>query len=643
MEQLVFLLQLVDLKRRKMTLSSFLKKELKENMHIMLKNIAMRLTPTTYFGVITQLLRCPDKHVAKKAIRLLSQTVKENLCIRKNHERRRFLNNQRSSWLHLDGCAHTSFGELCAEILVLVDELNEFSADVELKLAAVSAVEALAERFPSADLIFSRCLVSVLKNIGSSNHAVSSSSLRTTAALINVLGPQALSELPGIMKALVSRSKTLSLSPSEESRNLDDDASVESTKLRDSVTSSVLVTLDAVIDKLGGFINPYLGNVLELVVLNPQYASSSDANVRLKADCLRKLMTVKIPIRLLLPPLLKLYDDGLRSGKSSLSILFEMLQQIIVTMDKSATLAYHVQIFDFCLLALDLRCQQPPSISDVSVVEERVIDSLVCLTDKLTEAMFKTHFIKSIEWSGSNVDENKYICRAMSFYALINKLAERHRSIFVPYFKYLIDGCVCHLSSAEDTQVSVRKRKKAKLQMTHSDKRYTNTMMSSEIWHLRYNILSSLHKCFLYDVGEPKFLEKYFQVLLEPIVSQLVIDPPSSPEENLTPSIKEYDDLLVTCVGQMAVTAASDLLWKPLNHEVLMQTRSEKVRSRILGLRIVKYLVENLREEYLVLLPETIPFLSELLEDVQLPVKSLAQEILKEMESISGESLREYL
>ena len=73
-----------------------------------------------------------------------------------------------------------------------------------------------------------------------------------------------------------------------------------------------------------------------------------------------------------------------------------------------------------------------------------------------------------------------------------------------------------------------------------------------------------------------------------------------------------------------------------------MQTRSEMVRARILGLRIVKYLVENLREEYLVLLAETIPFLAELLEDVELPVKTLAQEILKELESMSGENLREY-
>jgi len=73
-----------------------------------------------------------------------------------------------------------------------------------------------------------------------------------------------------------------------------------------------------------------------------------------------------------------------------------------------------------------------------------------------------------------------------------------------------------------------------------------------------------------------------------------------------------------------------------------MQTRSEMVRSRLLGLRVVKYLVENLKEEYLVLLAETIPFLAELLEDVELAVKTLAQDILKELEAMSGENLRQY-
>lgn len=56
---------------------------------------------------------------------------------------------------------------------------------------------------------------------------------------------------------------------------------------------------------------------------------------------------------------------------------------------------------------------------------------------------------------------------------------------------------------------------------------------------------------------------------MKPIVSQLVVEPPVSLEEYTSiPSLREVDDLLVTCVGQMAVTAGTDLLWKPLNHEV---------------------------------------------------------------------------
>jgi len=58
-------------------------------------------------------------------------------------------------------------------------------------------------------------------------------------------------------------------------------------------------------------------------------------------------------------------------------------------------------------------------------------------------------------------------------------------------------------------------------------------------------------------------------MLLKPIVSQLDLDPPASLDDNMNiPSENEFDDLLVVCIGQMAVRAGSDLLWKPLNLEV---------------------------------------------------------------------------
>jgi len=264
---------------------------------------------------------------------------------------------------------------------------------------------------------------------------------------------------------------------------------------------------------------------------------------------------------------------------------------------------------------------------------------------KLTEGTFRPLFLRTLEWADSEVDQSsskKSLDRAIVFYKLINKLAEQHRSLFTPYFKYLLEGSV-HYLLEDDPLVGSKqkKKKKAKLDVQVEQK---DNLFGLKLWNLRALILKSLHKCFLYD-NEQKILDaSNFQVLLKPIVSQFVAEPPESIESLVdAPSVEEVDEALVLCLGQMAVTARSDVLWKPLNHEVLMQTRSDKVRPKLLGLKVVRYMVQHLKEEYVVLLPETIPFLGELLEDVELPVKTLSQEILKEMETLSGESLRQYL
>lgn len=81
------------------------------------------------------------------------------------------------------------------------------------------------------------------------------------------------------------------------------------------------------------------------------------------------------------------------------------------------------------------------------------------------------------------------------------------RSIFVPYFKYVLDGIVSHLTSAE-ASVSTRKKKKAKIQETPDT-------ISPKSWHLRALVISSLKNCFLHDTGSLKFLDtNNFQVII---------------------------------------------------------------------------------------------------------------------------------
>ncbi|KAK4436389.1 hypothetical protein Salat_0802600 [Sesamum alatum] len=644
LEQVVYHLRLVDLKKKHIGVPAMVKSELKEYIRDVLKTLTRDLLPSTYFKVIVKLIRNVDKNVRKKALGLLCETVKD-LGSNPKLEKKGSISSLRSLWQNLNETSLESFDNLCLEILTLFDASDDDSS-TSLNLAAISALEVLANRFPSHDRVFSVCLGSVCKRICSDNSSLSSHCLRATGALVNALGPRALPELPNVMECVLRRSRDVSSVALETKRTVN--GATGSSNSVESLFMSILLTLEAVINKLAGFLNPYLADILRLVVLHPLSFSPLELKLKLKADIVRKLITEKIPVRLLLPPVLSMYSDAIKSGESSLSIVFEILGNLVGSMDRSSTGVYHAKVFDLCLLALDLRHQNPDSIQNIDAVEQNVINAVVTLTMKLTETMFRPLFIKTIEWSGLNVegDENipaKANSRAISFYSLVNKLAESHRSLFVPYFKYLLDGCVRGLVGAEDTKPGLtQKKKKAKISYNAKDR---DDALSLQAWHLRALILSSLHKCFLYDTGSAKFLDSSnFQVLLKPLVSQLVMDPPVSIENHPNvPSVKEVDELLVACVGQMAVTAGSDLLWKPLNHEVLMHTRSEKVRARILGLRIVKSLLENLKEEYLVLLPETIPFLGELLEDAELSVKSLAQEILKEMETMSGESLREYL
>ncbi|CAN6981738.1 unnamed protein product [Brassica oleracea var. botrytis] len=630
MKGCILLLQAVDSTKEK-DVTSLVRKEIRMRVHDILMTVTGVMDLSIYFRVVTSLLQQQsDRNGTRKVLGLISARAKDSSSS-KLKQKRRLPNQKRGNpWLNLDEAAVEAFGKMCEEIVNVIVETDDESG-VPAKRAAISTLEVLASRLPSGHPIFSKCLSSVADGISSKNLGVSSSCLRTTGALINVLGPKALVELPRIMKNLVQQSREVS------------SASIgNATADEQLVMLSVLVTLEAVIDKLGGFLNPHLGDIIRLMVLHPEYVSDFDKNLKSKANAIRRLLTEKIPVRLTLQPLLRIYDEAVTCGDASLVIAFDMLENLVAKMDRASIVCNHAKIFDQCLVALDIRRQSPATIQNVDDAERSVINATVTLTKKLTESEFKPLSIRSIDWAESDIvdgsgNENKSVDRSISFYGLVNRLCESHMSIFVPYFKFMLDSIVSHLTSA-GASVSTRKKKKAKLQESDG-------AIPPKSWHLRALVLSSLKNCFLHDTGSLKFLDaNNFQVLLKPIVSQLVVEPPSDLKEHpRLPSVEEVDELVVLCIGQMGVASGSDLLWKPLNHEVLMQTRSEKLRARMLSLRSVKQLMDNLKEEYLVLLAETIPFLGELLEDVDLPVKSLSQDIIAKLEEMSGEDLAQHL
>lgn len=468
--------------------------------------------------------------------------------------------------------------------------------------------------------------------------------------------------------------------------------------------SSALACLNALVESLGGFLSPHLAPVLA-ILLNPRVLACSVAGCDRFAASIRARLPSAIPPRLLLPalyerlqPCVAVAADVPADGNAAaaavatapLVALLDMVGSAAATMEAKVAVQYHEHMFAFLLRALDVRQRRPAQLAAhgeaaIDLVEAAAVRALVSLVMKLSEARFKPLFLRLLEWASTvtvpetGSTEPGYLGRMVSLFAAVNALVDRLRSVLVPYYRYLMDTAVQHLGGDEEAGAGGKARGKKKQKRASSaaaggedglDGGEAGQVLVRLSWLLRLRIVRALHRCFLHDTVS--FIDADRFARLQPaLMSQLDAEPPapaaallSSPHHTdkdlsayltLGPTTAAYTapdgarsagPLGAAAVGAllaMAVAANSDALWKPLNHAALMMTRSSSPRTRALALELVAQLVDRLREEYLVLLPEALPFFSELLEDVDASVSTRVREVVAQLEEISGEKLDEYL
>ena len=94
----------------------------------------------------------------------------------------------------------------------------------------------------------------------------------------------------------------------------------------------------------------------------------------------------------------------------------------------------------------------------------------------------------------------------------------------------------------------------------------------------------------------------------------------------------------------LAAAAGNEQLWKPLNYSLLEACGNERrAEVRKTGVKCLLNIIQTLGEEYMVLLPECLPVLSELLEDEDEDIIALAKECVHQGEELLGESLEDSL
>ncbi|XP_045716982.1 HEAT repeat-containing protein 1 isoform X1 [Phyllostomus hastatus] len=431
------------------------------------------------------------------------------------------------------------------------------------------------------------------------------SALLCVAEVASTLGALAIPQLPSLMPSLLTTMKNTSELVSGEVYLL-----------------SALAALQKVVETLPHFISPYLEGVLSQVIhlekITSEMGAASQANVRLMS--LKKTLATTLSPRVLLPAINKTYKQIQKHWQNHMGPFMSILQEHIGVMKKEELASHQSQLTTFFLEALDFRAQHPESdLEEVGKTESCIIECLVAMVVKLSEVTFRPLFFKLFDWAKT---EDAPKDRLLTFYNLADCIAEKLKGLFTLFAGHLVKPFADTLN-----QVNISK----------TDEAFFDSEKDPEKCCLLLQfILDCLYKIFLFDTQH--FLSKErAEALMTPLVDQLENE--LGGEEKFQERVTKH---LIPCISQFSVAMADDSLWKPLNYQILLKTRDSSPKVRFAALITVLALAETLKENYIVLLPESIPFLAELMEDECEEVERQCQKTVQRLEAVLGEPLQSY-
>jgi len=536
----------------------------------------------------------------------------------------------------VEDVAETSAG------IALIDELSTLikSKNATTSQAALMALEAAAVRFSgAADAVKPLLAVvpAVIAQLNAPAVTLRASAALSLASLAKILGARMVSVINVAVPALLE--STLA---SADALREEDDTVGELTL----VAHSCLAALRVFLKNVAGFVSPFLSDIIK-VLLHPAMISprGDDADARGDAHGLHELaseirreLPVAVELRLVVRPLVESWDSCLEhdgdDGAASCSALLDVLAAAGDS-DK-ATNAYRQQLFSVVLRALDIRRSAPVGASEESldVVEGKAVDACVALALKCTESEFLPFFLQCVEWARARSGEADVTrTRLAALFRLAASLADELRAVFVPFFRHVLDLAAAALDVGADPSSGKKKRRSAG----------SEDLSANDIWRMRRWTLAALRRCFQYDnVG---FLDSNRYNMLYPlVVEQLKAKPPPSDSDE-----DDYDSFaiegsfgyeVVGACASLLASAPDDAHWKPLHRAILMCGRDDAARARVLVVKTMDLVVDKLQEEYLVLLPEAIPFLAELTEDIEPEIERMTRKLTKRLSELSGEDLK---
>lgn len=471
------------------------------------------------------------------------------------------------------------------------------SKDVLYKHIAVGCVDKISEKYGKKDLeAVAAAAETIASNhcLGQSDNRLRVMGLLCLASLVEILREGIVSVLPSaIPKALEYM----------EASTKEDD---ESQKLHNAGYAFISALVHHLPYMLSG---GYLDKLLEISNASAE-ADLDDSADESRMDCMR-LAAKQIDAKSMFGALEKDWERAAGMGQLALQEYLEILSIAIDRHPKNVVTKYSPILANIFQNAFDLRRQWTVVADEgldsdfIAEIETQVNEVAIKMIYKFNDATFRPILSNLVEWASASLpkkDEVGRNLRLQSIYGFMAVFFDNLKSIVTSYATYLLDNAV-------DTLKNVNPKDE----------------ISRELWS---RVLRTLVKCFEHDQDDFWQSPSHFSNVAPVLCAQFTNASALPLTEELVPAIVE-----------LAAAAESSDHHKELNGAILKHMRSETASVRLAAVKCEQELTDRLGEEWLSMLPEMLPFISELQEDDDEVVEKETHRWIVKIEGVLGESL----
>lgn len=482
--------------------------------------------------------------------------------------------------------------------LPVICQIVQGSTDIALKHSAIACVDHVSERFGKKDtsaVLSAAQIIASEAALGNSDDTLRVISLLCLASMVDILRDDMVPILPPILNKC---REYLAMVAAESSNS----------RLHDAIYAFY----GAVLEHLPWmFSSKVLQDMLRLTYQAAANIDLGDASSQ-NREQFTALVARKVEMKTTISCLESTLDAAIHVGPEGCFEMFAILQRVVTVQSKATVLRNSSTLFSLFNRTFDIRrllvaADERSEVDELNALDLKRNAIVLEAVMKLNDSTFRPFFARLVEWTREGLprkDEDGRLQRSLSFYSFLARFFDSLKSIVTSYSSYVLEDMTAVLKATTPT--------------------------SDDQQALLKTVLEALKSSFKHDQDDFWQAPSHFSVICEALLAQLTHakDPVKRDALGIIPTITE-----------LAVAAASPDHHKDLNAALLKNMRSDDVQIRLAAVKCEQNLTESLGEDWLALLPEMLPFISELQEDDDEVVERETLKWIAMIEGILGESL----